>query len=153
MTKYEEPFEDTQALFNQVISEARLDQYGVTIKVLANNRAKEIFKVSKANDLLKYRTGDDVTIVLNEKIFDKLTEQQKIIVVEEAVAYISYDLENEKLVITQPDFIAHSGVLSKYTFNIVNVVRESIKTLYQVEKDAEDATKATTEKANKQKAY
>lgn len=137
MARYEEPFEDTQSLFNEVIEATGLNNY-INITVLANNKAKEIFKVNKSNELLKYRTGDDVIIVLNENIFEKLTDEQKRIVVEEAIAYISFDTEKDKVVITQPDFMAHSGILRKHTFNTIEVVRESIKTLYQAEKQAED---------------
>jgi TRAP-type C4-dicarboxylate transport system substrate-binding protein len=152
MAKFEEPFEDTQALFNEVISDAGLDNY-LNITVLSNNTAKEIFKVNKANELLKHITKFDVIIVLNEKIFDQLPDDQKRIVVEEAVAYISFDTEKDKLVITLPDFASHSGILRKHGFETVEVVRESIKTLYQAEKQAEDEAKAATEKGKKQKSF
>ena len=144
MAKFETPFEDTQELFNKVIDTTGLANYGVVITVLTNNTAKEIFKVTKANDLLKFRTGDDVIIVLNEKIFEKLTDEQKVIVVEEAVAYIAYDSENDKLLITKPDFIAHSGILRKHTFATIEVVRESVKTLYEAEKQTEEEDVQTT---------
>jgi hypothetical protein len=141
MAKYEEPFEDTQTLFNEVIEATGLNNY-INITVLTNNKSKDIFKVNKSNELLKYRTGDDVIIVLNENIFEKLHDEQKRIVVEEAIAYISFDTEKDKLVITQPDFMAHSGILRKHTFTTIEVVRESIKTLFQAEKQAEDETEA-----------
>jgi hypothetical protein len=145
MAKFEEPFEDTQALFTEVISDAGL-HLNVNITLLTNNKAKDLFKINKANELLKYRTNDDVIIILNEKIFEQLPDEQKRIVVEEAVAYISYDSENDKVVITTPDFMAHSGILRKHTFEIIDVVRESIKTLYQAEKQAEDEAKASSGK-------
>jgi hypothetical protein len=143
MAKYEEPFEDTQSLFNEVIETTGLNNY-MNINVLADNKAKDIFKVNKSNELLKYRTGDDVNIILNESIFDKLTNEQKRIVVEEAIAYISFDTEKDKVVITKPDFIAHSGILRKHTFNTVEVVRESVKTLYQAQEQEEEENVQTT---------
>jgi hypothetical protein len=145
MAKYEEPFEDTQAIFDTVIDNAGLKDV-VNISVLSNNRAKEIFKVNKASDLLKYRTGDDVYIIINEKVFEQLTDEQKMIVAEEAVAYVAYDFENDKLVITPPDFSAHSGILRKHNYPIIEVLRESIKTIYQAEKDTEEENKNTTKK-------
>jgi len=143
MAKYEEPFEDTQSLFNEVIETTGLNNY-MNINVLADNKAKDIFKVNKSNELLKYRTGDDVNIILNESIFDKLTNEQKRIVVEEAIAYISFDSEKDKVIITKPDFIAHSGILRKHTFNTVEVVRESVKTLYQAQEQEEEENVQTT---------
>jgi len=148
MTKYEELFEDTQALFNQVIEGADLQRY-MNIVVFANNKAKEIFTVNKANDLLKYRSGDDVIIILNEKIFEQLTPEQQLIVVESAVAYISFDTEKDKVVITKPDFKAHRGILRKHSFEVIEILEESIKTLYQAEKESEDMSKAQTEKGKK----
>jgi hypothetical protein len=133
MAKFDEPFEDTQALYDEKIKAVGLDQF-INITVVVNNTAKELFKVNKANDLLKYRTGDDVLIVLNEKIFEQLTDAQKHIVVEDSLASIHFDTEKDRLIITKPDVIAYSGVLSKFTFETWNVVRESIKTLYAAEK-------------------
>ena len=122
----------------------------VNITILANNKAKDLFKVNKANELLKFRTGDDVIIVLNEKIFDQLTQEQRLIVVEESLASLSYDTEADKLVINKADVVTFSGVLAKHTFATWDVLRESIKTLYAAEKQAEDEAKAATAKPKKQ---
>lgn len=151
MAKYEEVFEETQELYTQVINQADLAPK-INITILADNKAKDLFKVNKANDLLKFRTGDDVIIVLNEKIFDQLIPEQRLIVVEESLASISWDDEKDKLVITKPDVVTFSGVLAKHTFATWDALRESIKTLYAAEKQVEDETKAITEKAKK-KSY
>jgi len=149
MAKFEEPFEDTQDLYNEVIKTAGLDQY-VNITILVNNKAKELFKINKANDLLKHRTGDDIIIVLNEKIFEGLTEEQRRIVIEESLASIHYDMENDKLIITKPDVVTFSGVLAKHTFDKWEALRESIKTLYAAEKQVEDEAANATSKGKKQ---
>lgn len=149
MAKFEEPFEDTLDLYNEVIKTVGLDQY-VNITVLTNNKAKELFKVNKANELLKYRTGDDIIIVLNERIFEQLTDEQKRIVIEESLASIHYDMDNDKLVLSKADVITFSGVLSKHTFDKWNTLRESIKSLYAAEKQAEDEAANTTSKGKKQ---
>lgn len=148
MAKYEEPFEDTAALFNQVIDRANLGNF-ITIRILTNNKAKEIFKVSKCSDIEQFKTGDDINIFINERILEKLTPEQKLIVAEESIASISFDTENDKIVINKPDVVTFSGVLRKHTFATWNVLRESIKTLYSAEKQAEDESKAQTEKAKK----
>ncbi len=147
MAKFEEPFEDTLDLYNEVIKSIGLDNY-VNITVLVNNKSKELFKIIKANELLKYKTGDDIIIILNEQIFEQLTDEQRRIVVEESLASIHYDMENDKLIITKPDVVTFSGVLSKHTFDKWNTLRESIKSLYEAEKQAEDeAANATSKKA------
>jgi hypothetical protein len=57
MAKYLEPFEDTQDLFTKKITQAGLSNF-LTITIIVNNTAKDIFKVSKTNDLFKHRSGD-----------------------------------------------------------------------------------------------
>ncbi len=99
--------------------------------------------------MLKYRTGDDVIIVLNEKIFDQLTPAQRIIVAEESIASVGYDLEAGKLIISKPDVVTFSGLLSKHSFEVWNVLRESIKTLYQKEEQTEDELAASSKKGKK----
>lgn len=149
MAKYEEPFEETQDLYNQLIEQAGLSNF-VNITILTNNKAKELFKINKANELLKYRTGDDIIIVLNEKIFDQLTQEQRAIVAEESLASIHFDGEKDRIVISKPDVVTFSGILAKHTFDTWNVLRESITTLYNAEKEEEDAAAAArTSKSKK----
>lgn len=148
MSKFEEPFEDTVEMYNQAITSAGLTNH-VNITVLTNNKAKEIFKVNKASDLLKHRTGDDVIIVINEAVLEKLTPEQQLIVVEESLAAISYDSEKDAIVIGKPDVSTFSGVLAKHTFITWNTLRESIKSVYDAAKQEEDERKAATEKAKK----
>ena len=69
MANYQEVNETTQEMFTNAISESDLSRY-LKITVLANNKLKELFKIMKANDILKYMTDDDVIIVLNEIIFE-----------------------------------------------------------------------------------
>jgi hypothetical protein len=142
MSKYNEPFESTTDLYKELIEAAGLTNY-VNITVLANDTAKDLYKVVKANDLLKHRTGDDIIIVLNEKIFDQLTDEQRLIAAEESLAGIHYDFEKDKIVISKPDVVTYSGVLSKHGFDKWTVLLESIKTLYNTEKQVEDETEAT----------
>lgn len=150
MAKFDEVFEDTQALFSTLIANADLERV-VNIKILANNTAKDLGKVIKANDLVKHMTSEDVIVILNEKIFEQLTPEQKTMVAEELLASISYDDENGKLTITKPDVNTYSLLLRKYTYAKYEVLLESIKTLYNAEKEAEDNKKsANTPKAKAQ---
>lgn len=137
MAKYEEVFEETKNLYTQLMLASGISN-NVNIVIIANNKAKDIFKVNKANELLKYRSGDDIIIVLNEKIFDQLTPAQRRIVAEESLASIGYDLENEKITISKPDVVTFSGLLNKHSFEVWNVLRESIKSLYAKEEQTDD---------------
>lgn len=134
MAKYEEPFDDTKEIFEGVILNAELDRY-VNIKLLSDNKSKTITKVVKANPLLKFETKNDLYIFVNEQIFEQLEDWQKVIVAEEALAGVYFDTEKDKLEIKKGDVETFSGLLSKYGYDRYEVVRESIKTLYNVEKE------------------
>ena len=103
---------ETQKLFTNLIDEANLERV-INIKLLSCNELKQIGKVVKANDLLKFMTDNDVIILINEVIFDQLEGDQKELVAQELIAYVSYDFEKGKLVITQPDVNTFSLVLKK----------------------------------------
>ena len=145
MAKFEEPYEDIESLFNDIITNHSTLPPSVNIKLLADNKLKKIFKVMRANDLVKYRTGDDVFIIINQNIFERLEEQQQMIVAEEAVAYIGYDIDKDKLILTEPDFLAHSGILRKHSFEVIERVRETIKSLYEAENQSENESLSRTE--------
>lgn len=152
MAKYEQVFEDTQAIFTQKILDAGLDRF-MTVTILATNQSKKIYDVQKANEITRFRTGDDVYVFVNDLIFEQLTPEQQMIVAEEAITCISFDSEKDKIVISKSNFTAHDKIIDKYSYDVLKVVRESIKTLYQKRKEDEDASKAQTEKGGKKKAF
>lgn len=141
MAKFEQPFEDTKAIFDSLILNANLDRY-VTIEVLVNNKQREIYKPIKTNDLTKYKTGIDVFLVINEKVFDQLSEVQKVIIGDEAISGIHYDNEKDRLVISKTDFTTYSGILKKYGAEQCIELKELINLIYAQEKNSEVETEA-----------
>jgi hypothetical protein len=136
MAKFEEVFQDTQALFNNFIGQ--IDNLnGVNIKILAQNRLKEIGKVVKANDLVKHMTNEDIIILLNEQIFEQLEDEQKLMVVEELIARVYFDDEKDKITIVSPDVNTFSLLLRKYGYDKYEVLHESIKALFSQEAETE----------------
>ena len=58
------------------------------------------------------------------------------------MASIHFNTEKDKIEISKPDVVTFSGILAKHTFEKWNVLRESITTLYNAEKQEEDEAKA-----------
>lgn len=139
MAEYQEPFEDTTDLYKKYIEKAGLTNF-INITILSNNKAKEIYKINKANELLRYRTGDDIIIVVNEIILDKLEDEDKEMVIEESISSIHYNTEKDRIEISKPDVVTYSGVLSKYGFDKWNKVRETIKLFFESEKQSDSET-------------
>jgi len=136
MARYEEPFDDTKEIFENVISNADLSRF-INFKLLINNKQKEIYKPIKANDLVKHMTNNDVVIIINERIFEQLTDEQKVMVAEESIAGVHFDAEKDKINFTKGDIQTYSGILRKYGYDKYEVLHESIKTLYNVEREEE----------------
>jgi hypothetical protein len=135
---------ETQKLFTTLIDDANLERV-INIKLLSCNELKQIGKVVKANDLLKFMTDNDVIILINEVIFDQLEGDQKELVAQELIAYVSYDFEKAKLVITQPDVNTFSLVLKKVGSDKYLRIQEIIRLAFEQLKEKE-ADKAAAEK-------
>lgn len=132
MAKYHEVFDDHEKLFTDFIKQ--IDSlHGLNVKILGCNKLKEICKVSKATDILKHMTNEDIIILLNETIFEKLEDQQQLMVVEEYVARIYFDAEKDKLTLITPDVNTFSLLLRKYGYPEYERLNETIKALYSEE--------------------
>ncbi len=132
MPEYLDPFPSTTEAFDKVIAETGLDQF-INIVILADNKAKKIFVVKKATPIHKHRVDDDIIIVLNEFVFDKLSETQRIIVIEDAISRISFS--DDKLSITTPDVTVNKLVLTKFGVDDYFVLQDTINLIYSQEKD------------------
>jgi hypothetical protein len=113
MSKFQEPFEDTIEIFDKILRQTNLDTL-INVKILTNNSLKEIGKVSKANDIVKYLSKVDVIIILNELIFEMLNDEQRQMVADELLAHVSFNHEKDTVVVNKPDINVHSLVLKKY---------------------------------------
>ena len=139
---------ETQKIFNQFIEEADLERV-VNIKFLGCPELKQIGKVVKANDLLKFMTDNDVIILINEIIFDKLEQDQKELVAQELIAYIGFDFEKGKLVITQPDVNTFSLLLKKVGSDKYLKIQEIIRLAFEQLKDKESENAEDPKKGKK----
>ena len=141
MAKFETPFDDTKEVFQSVIDGTDLERV-LNFDLVTNNKHKDIVaKPMKANDYEKHKTGVDVKIFINEDVFEKLDELQQVIVAESALAYVSYDFEKDKLTISKPDVMGHSGVISKFGdkvyLNTLTVIKETFSQLKEQKEEQE----------------
>lgn len=133
---YTDISKETEQIFNKFIDQADLQRV-VNVKFLGCAELKQIGKVVKANDLLKFMTDNDVIILINEVIFDKLEQEQKELVVQELIAYVGYDFEKGKVVITQPDVNTFSLLLQKVGSEKYLKIQEVIRLAFEQLKDKE----------------
>ncbi len=131
MANFEEVYEETQTLFNAEIESSMIPRE-IRIKILSNEKLKKGFgKVSKAQDVVKFMTGYDVIIQINDYVFDQLEPKQKQYVVKDILAKIHYDMDKEKITILQHDVTTFSGVLRNYDIDTYLSIKESITTIME----------------------
>lgn len=132
---FDEPFEDTLEKFNQALADTGLEQ-NIQVQIMVNNKLKTLYKVSKANDVTKHLTGNDVIILLNEKVFEVLEDEQKSIVIDEILAKIYFNPENSKIKIINPDVQTTSLLLNKYSYEKHERLLLSTKSLLGMQQNA-----------------
>jgi pyruvate/2-oxoglutarate/acetoin dehydrogenase E1 component len=89
------------------------------------------------NAIQRAMYGQDIIFVINEEVFDRMSDDSQIIMVDKLLAQVSYDLEKESIKKSAPDIQEHSAILQKYTFNMLLSVSAEITQIY--EKLAEEA--------------
>lgn len=134
MANYRAPYEDFEDYFFQARSDARLEQV-VRLVVVANDSMKDIGKIKKAPDLLKYFSDADVIIEFNENIFEQLEDEQRQIVADDFMSRVSYNYDKDKIEITKPDVVTSTGIIDKYGTEKVLRLSRTIKEIHNQEED------------------
>jgi nitrogen regulatory protein PII len=141
MAKLVEASDDVVKLFEEVLDKATIPQW-IEFKVLCNNKQKnDVCKLFKANELLEVLTKLNFVIVINEEIFSQLPEDLQKTAIDECLAGVGIS-ETDALSVLKPNFYTHTGVLKKYGHQPIIVLKESIKSLYDVRKQQEEDEKA-----------
>jgi hypothetical protein len=141
MAKFEEVSEETKKLFIDVHDKTNIPHW-VEFEMLVNNKQKQLYRITKLNDLVETITdGINFVIVINEEIFDQLTDEQKRVALVECLAGVSVS-ENEAVSLEKPDFSTYRGVLQKYGHEDIITLHESVKSLFDKKKQEEDERKA-----------
>ncbi len=132
MPEYMDPFPSTVDLFDKALDEVDLKNY-INVAIISDNKAKKVFDVKKVTPLNKHLSDYDVIIVLNEVVFDKLTDEQRTIVIEDALSRISFS--DEKLAIARPDVTVNRLIITKFGADKYLDLHDTITLIYAQEKD------------------
>jgi TRAP-type mannitol/chloroaromatic compound transport system substrate-binding protein len=154
MGKIQRASEEMLDLFNKVRETTSIKSW-VIFEVFCNNTQKDLYKIVKATDLLEALTDDGLNfaVIFNEQIFDQLPEDMKEMVIIECIAGVSVS-ETDAVSLEKPNFSTYTGVLEKYGHLPIIRLHESIKSLYDAQKQKEDEEKAQKKaKRGKKKGF
>ena len=148
MAKIVKASEELENLFDKVKDSTTLkDWQWLRFEVLCNNKQKQLYKIVKTNDIVEILTeGVNFAVVFNEEIFDQLPDDMKEIVIIELLGGVSVD-DNDKVSLVKPDFTTYTGVLQKFGHDPIIRLHESIKSLYDAQKQKDDEEKAAKKEA------
>lgn len=149
MANYDVVSEETKNLFIEVRNNINIPNW-VEFELLANDKQKQLYKIIKLNDMVETITeGINFVIVINEEIFNELNKKQKFIALDECLAGVSVNEENEAISLEKPNFTTYRGVLNKHGHDEIIILHESIKSLFDKKKEKEDERKALSSKQKK----
>ena len=151
MAKIERASEDVVNLFGEVCEKTTIPHW-VVFEVLCNNQQKELYKITKNNDVVEVLTeGVSFAVVFNEEILDALPADLQEMAIEECLAGVSVN-DSDVVSLSKPNFNTHTGMLQKFGHDPIITLHESIKSLYDEKKQREDEEKANKKAKRGKKA-
>ena len=152
MAKIQKASEEMENLFDKVKNSTTIKDW-LVFEVLCNNKQKELCKIVKVNEIVEVLTGGvNFAVVINEDIFDQLSDEMKETAIIECLAGVVVD-GNDKITLEKPNFSTYRGVLEKYGHDPIIVLHESIKSLYDAQKQKEDEEKAQKKEKKVKKGF
>ena len=157
--KHFELTEENQQLFIDLFDETGLNNY-MQLKLIGIAKSKEVIKVAKPNDVAKYvghLPDDMVTIIVYEEAFDRLDEENKKLLISDALNMITYDSEKDKIGIGVPQIVVTVGGRQKYGDELINAAEMGVLAIQQIDdekqqaKEEERARKAAEKAAKNQR--
>ena len=145
MGKYSKDLDSSLVdLVEQEVAKTNLQQIGVRVEPIKLNKSNgSVGEILKGNELVKlFINGDDlVAIALYEDAFFMVDEETRRIWVESLVSQISYDIDKDKLVITEPELMVPLGMYRKYGSKVVDKMEIALMTVTDLEEKRKEEKK------------
>jgi hypothetical protein len=133
MAKWAEPSDETFNEITEVLINTNLDNT-VNTKIIVNDeQKKKVILLKKMPPHIKFAFDYELLLIVNESIYDELPPLQKRLCIEEALSGTYHNGSN--LVVGQPDVKTYHGFLEKHGYDQYEVLEESIKSLYETQKN------------------
>ena len=135
MAKYSKASEEIENLVIEIANELGLVHYGIDFQPLCVNKAKEVCKIVKANELAEYASQreDLVFILCYDVAFELGDEKTKYMWLRMEMDKVSYDTEKDKMVICGPEITVPFGFYEKFKGAAVESALLGQYTIAQIE--------------------
>lgn len=143
--------DETQNLIDEMVDEFGLNHY-MNFKCFGINKQRQVIKVKKASPTEEGMgdSTDCVIIIVAENVFEKLSEEQQKIILNDALSEVFYDDEKDKIIVTQPEISVTLGGWQKWGEELIKAQETAILVKEQLEEE-ERERKAAEKEAKKKK--
>lgn len=149
--------ENYEALSDEIITNFKKIENGfampMDIKFLyvANSKQKRLIKISKITDTYSYLLDADILVVFNEEYYNDFDEQTRLILIEQEIDKIEFDLEKGTISIKEPEINTSCGIIEKYTLKLVENANRLQKEFEQHKKDKKQQEESQVIPKNKKR--
>ena len=152
MAKFFKTNEEVTEFISNKFRELELNSYGLTLKIMSTNKAKEILKLTKASQSTQFliQQEDVIQVQVYEAAFERLSEEAKHLLTEMMFSNISFVLDKDKMVIDTNPFNQIFRMRQKYGNVIVDHMELASLVMSQIAEE-EQAAKEALKEAKKNK--
>lgn len=140
---------DIQEMVQSIVREYGLDKY-IDFQVMNKFKAKEVVKVQVANPLVNTLTSKEVVVFVYEDAFDRVDDATKMMWLKSELNKVSYDLEKEKVSISNKVVSVHLDFYQTYGKDAIDKAELAIHTIAILEEE-EKQRKADAKASKKTK--
>jgi len=124
----------------------------VKFTFVSNNKQKKLINITKISDTYSYLLNSDLLVVFNEDYFENFDDQTKLILIEQEIDKIEFDLDKGTIKIKQPEINTSSGIIEKFTLKLVENANRLQKEYEKQKKDKKEQEESQKTPVNK-KSY
>lgn len=153
MAKFFEVSDDTQELFDKMVNDKGLVHY-MNLKCLGTSKSKKLIEVKRCPPLGEQIAKKDsvVCVIIFEEAFDRLSDEIKEVLLDDALSTIRYDDEKDKIIIGAPSITVTVGGRQKHGDLLVNYAETAVLVMQQIEDEKkEEKERQKAERAAKRK--
>ena len=126
--------EENKNLIKKVANEIGLNSY-LKIEGIGKKKSQELIKVQKDSIVVEFKTksADTVNVFVYEKAFDLLDDEQKEILIKDALNSIHYDTEKDKIIFNKRRINISKDGWAKWGEKLVNAAEAGILAMEQID--------------------
>lgn len=146
MAKFGKVTEETQELVDKISNETGLIQF-IDIEAVSVPKSKKVIDIKRCPPLGEHVAGKSevVCVIVYEKAFERLSEEQQELLMREAFNMVHYDAEKDKIVIGCPQIVVSCSGHAKWGDAIINASETAVLAIQQIideEKEEKERAKS-----------